>query len=452
MSKHIHVDFSVSKKLVFGVACFALGGILHTAGASFADNMTSTSSVTNGDFVLPYDGFLMLDSVALNGSVRLKFELYESLTGSTVEWSEEQTVNVYNGRFSAGLGSINSVNAAILDAEKLWLAITIVEDDGMGGTVEVPLSGRQAIEPAPYAAWSANAADLNVDGNADIAGRADVHGALFARDAVTLGDDAADIITLNGETTINNGPILNGTTTINGKATVNGDATITGDVRHPGLKPAYANWNFAGEGDGGAGIVNDNGTFDALMIVGNTAEPGLSVKKVELFDDVEVHRNLDVNGRINVDDGIIQRGGATITNATDLGLYSRVAGNWMRFVTNGAPFVWFDDDGIGTQQDMSLTNGNLAVRGNVTVGGKIVGLTDSGVRELNSNSDVSLGINVADGMCFLTKVRFDHNERDPDALRCEVYPSNGVWRMANSENSGNTARGNADCKAHCILF
>jgi hypothetical protein len=76
-------------------------------------------------------------------------------------------------------------------------------------------------------------------------------------------------------------------------------------------------------------------------------------------------QTLDVNGRVNVANGVIQRGGAAITGTSDLGLYSRDAGNWMRYVTNAAPHVWYTDDGsggIGTTVRMQLDqSGNLSL-------------------------------------------------------------------------------------------
>lgn len=49
--------------------------------------------------------------------------------------------------------------------------------------------------------------------------------------------------------------------------------------------------------------------------------------------------------RLIVNDGVIQRGGGLITATGDLGLYSRVAGSWMRLVTNNAPIRFFTAEG-----------------------------------------------------------------------------------------------------------
>ena len=83
-------------------------------------------------------------------------------------------------------------------------------------------------------------------------------------------------------------------------------------------------------------------------------------------------QTLDVNGRINVVSGVIQRGGTAITATSDLGLYSQVAGNFIRFVTNGGLFNWYADSGSGTNSIMSLdTGGNLSTTGGITAGGAV---------------------------------------------------------------------------------
>ena len=59
---------------------------------------------------------------------------------------------------------------------------------------------------------------------------------------------------------------------------------------------------------------------------------------------------LDVNGRINVASGVIQKdlSAGVVTGTTDLGLYSQIASGWIRFVTNNGQFAWFADSGAGT--------------------------------------------------------------------------------------------------------
>lgn len=64
---------------------------------------------------------------------------------------------------------------------------------------------------------------------------------------------------------------------------------------------------------------------------------------------------LHVNGRGYFEHGIIQRGGAALTTTSDLGLYSQYSGHWIRMVTNNGPFMFFSDNGIGTNTIMDLS-------------------------------------------------------------------------------------------------
>jgi hypothetical protein len=103
-----------------------------------------------------------------------------------------------------------------------------------------------------------------------------------------------------------------------------------------------------------AEICNDTTAHKTLMIVGNqSAEIG---RRVSIWD------RLEVNGRMSVSDGVIQKGGNPITNTADLGLYSQAAGYWMRFVTTGAGFWFFSDGGAGSNPIMTIDyTGNLTV-------------------------------------------------------------------------------------------
>ena len=81
---------------------------------------------------------------------------------------------------------------------------------------------------------------------------------------------------------------------------------------------------------------------------------------------------LDVNGRINVASGVIQKdlSAGVVTGTTDLGLYSQIAGGWIRMVTNNAQFAWFSDSGAGTTPRMVLSPaGNLTVSGSLAKAG-----------------------------------------------------------------------------------
>jgi hypothetical protein len=100
------------------------------------------------------------------------------------------------------------------------------------------------------------------------------------------------------------------------------------------------------------------------MIVGNKASG--AERRVSVWD------RLEVNGRMAVSQGIIQRGGDPITTTADLGLYSRVKGHWIRIVANAAPIKFFTDeakDGIGANPVVTISaGGDLTVTGNIGVG------------------------------------------------------------------------------------
>lgn len=78
---------------------------------------------------------------------------------------------------------------------------------------------------------------------------------------------------------------------------------------------------------------------------------------------------LDVNGAISVSRGI-QQGTGTVATA-DLGLYSLLAGTWLRLVTNGGPIQFYTNTtgantGMGNPDFTIFTTGNATLRGTLT--------------------------------------------------------------------------------------
>lgn len=74
-------------RLVMLIAAGAImGSVVGSVGLSFADNLVSTSSVLDDGVVVPYDGYLMLDSAPVNATAQnLRFSLYESASGGTAQ-------------------------------------------------------------------------------------------------------------------------------------------------------------------------------------------------------------------------------------------------------------------------------------------------------------------------------------------------------------------------------
>ena len=353
MSKdHIHFNFSLARKTLLSLASMIIGAGVLSATLAVADGQRSTQSVLGSDIIMPYDGYLMVDATPITGVRTIKFDLYQSPTGGNAVWTESQTVNLYNGRFSVGLGSATSLTDTILDAEKLYLSMTIVESDAQGNVVEIPLAGRQSIEPAPFAAWAANSADKQVAGNLDVAGNATVAGSATVTGATNVGSlsvagtsaltgdvTAAGKLTVNGDTQLgnnnqdrvqitgreNDGSVaalriadgsgallmdaneLDSTNTLqlntnSGNSVEVGGGFITrgNHTAYGKYLPKYSNWNGT-VGDGDASIVNDNGSHKALMIHGNKSADG-TTRVVRLWDKLEVRGELTAIGNVTLGD------------------------------------------------------------------------------------------------------------------------------------------------------
>lgn len=170
-----------------------------------------------------------------------------------------------------------------------------------------------------------------------------------------------------------------------------------------GLRLATKFATFPDNAPNRAEIAVDPG-YQTLMIVGSRtaalANPELAWpslgRRVSVWDRLEVNghlysntavistsvgaatkpvQDLHVHGRVYIEHGVIQRGGAAITGTADLGLYSQVAGNWMRFVTNGGQFSYFADSGTGTNQIARLdASGNMWFKGRLFPDGGVNGL------------------------------------------------------------------------------
>jgi hypothetical protein len=84
---------------------------------------------------------------------------------------------------------------------------------------------------------------------------------------------------------------------------------------------------------------------------------------------------LVINGKMELTEGVIRRGGSSVTGSSDLGLYSRVGGNWIRYVTNGGDHAFFTGDGnsgAGSDERMRIAaNGTVAISGNLRANGSV---------------------------------------------------------------------------------
>ena len=374
MTNHIRVAFRIPRRAVTYGATLFTGGLLFSAAAALAvaDNDPSTQSVIGAMMIVPYDGFLMLDSKPVDGTARITFELYDEFSGSrTALWTETQTVTAYQGRFSVGLGSSTPIGDTILDAEQLYLGMTIIETDANGNDVSIALGGRQAIEAAPYAAWAANSADMKVAGTLSVEEGAGIIG------ADNDGTDAALKITstIGGstQTMLLDGNEIDAPSTggLYLQNNTDADVNVMSDmVLNGAFKPGYAAWAGSDTGDGNAAIVNDNGTFQALMITGNTSAGGDRVVKV--WDHLGVNSSIfDHSGdTLTVDDHLHVSG-------NDLELGPNADRALVYSSTNDQLIVNFNADSPGGVQiggtGSSTTSGksSLRVTGSLRVDGDV---------------------------------------------------------------------------------
>jgi hypothetical protein len=100
-------------------------------------------------------------------------------------------------------------------------------------------------------------------------------------------------------------------------------------------------------------------------------------------------QHLDINGRLNVNNGVIQRGTVQINITSDLGLYSQLAGQWIRFATNAAPMKFFVDqnggNNAGTNALMAVDNAN---GGGVKIHSELAGTGNAGSPDPDAALDV----------------------------------------------------------------
>ena len=317
-----------------------IGSILGTIAVSFAgDSNTTTSNIvgaSNDQAVIPYSGFLSLNSAPEDGQRDLEFELYDSATGGAPLWLEQQQVTFFQGRFSVGLGASDvaartALKTLINDGEELYLAIKVKDDSGNF----VALSGRQKIDPAPFAVWADHSTDLKVSriigpntGNNSLkmwgsgqryvnhAATPDLmidkdHGNVIVAKSLEVRDSivAEDNLTINGVTTleatnIHGAVTASSTLTANGTAQFNAGATSSGLTVDGGqllIKTTDLEFgNNPGRGAGGRAlvhsgsnelVVNYDADFSKTKVQGPLEVSGLTTFK----EDATFQKSVTIN-------------------------------------------------------------------------------------------------------------------------------------------------------------
>jgi len=444
-------SYLAQSKLIVGVLVGAFVGVVAgNIATSFADNNRATSNILDNGVVVPYDGYLMLDSAPVNAQGQeLEFALYESASGGTAQWVERQAVNVVNGRFSVALGKGTKLSASpanatfsdvILDAQRLYIGIKVKDAGGQF----IELAGRQAIEAAPFAAWSARSADFKVEG------------VLQPQNGIVMRDDTSisgvdqiigyNDLKLSGSPTSggsnlfigNDGNVsiarslsVGGNTTMTGPATVTDTLNVGSSITTSALNaskfdgayiPTYRNWGSQGAGAGGAAIYNDGNVYKALMLVGNNSDGGTR-RHVRVFDDLMSNNDMYVGG-------------------TDLHLGTNATGRG-----DGGRAM------IQSPGDTLVLNYNGDFAGGVRVDGNMTGGFKYTVEYTQSSNGTQTLITSSQGMCFLTEMYFDHAWEDVYPMGCRVHISGSNWVLQNTEATGGAHpnRGDVTCRARCLL-
>jgi hypothetical protein len=158
------------------------------------------------------------DGSPITGTVKMTFTLYNSTTGASSLWSEQQVVSLDSGAFSVQLGSVQSFPATLWNGATLYLGIQVNSDPEM--------TPREQITSVPYSLLANNATRASVADNASQLG----------------GVAPSGYVTTTGDQTIAGNKTFSGPITGNLNGLLNGFKVYAGDRRFQGYAPADACW------------------------------------------------------------------------------------------------------------------------------------------------------------------------------------------------------------------
>lgn len=449
MASSNHFYIKISKRAAYGLACILIGGFITSVGTSFADDLRSTQTVLGSDLIMPYDGFLMVDSAPITGTRQIKFELYESASGGIAEWSESQTVTLYNGRFSVGLGSSTSLTSTLLDAEKLWLAMTIVDTDAQGNSVEIPLSGRQAIEPAPFAAWAGNSADMQVAGNLEVSNYASV-GTTSQQARLDIEAEGNGVVTLKaGQLTVDSEDGAGLINLVAGALYNSGGNYEYLDTRGASrirMNDGYISFFTGNLGSGDGQAAGDTVTFTEGLAIDASAD-------TYVRNDLNVSGDTELDGAVAVDGNLAVDGNTTLGNSTsDTTTVTgdiTVGGDELKIGSNGANAFYVNgSDQLYISPSLGHSGGvyvgnnfrvnydttlgsssayDTTVSGDLTVNGDITNFSVTSYLSHANGSSITM-VDSTNSICFLTRFRTRrHHDSGDDEADCDITDDGSNW-------------------------
>ncbi len=138
------------------------------------------------------------DGVALDGDIRMSFEIYDDSTAGNLLWSEAYTrihrVTVHNGMYSVLLGSSNPFPHSLDFSEQYWLAI---EANGVLFPKRIQLVTSPYAFRAIYADtvdYAAFADSADQAAHAYVADSADEAAHAYAADSAAYADSAGAVV------------------------------------------------------------------------------------------------------------------------------------------------------------------------------------------------------------------------------------------------------------------
>jgi len=441
----------LTRRALVGAACMMAGGLIMSATFALADGLNTTQTVIGSDLIIPYSGYMMRDKDPLTGLHQMTFEIWDAEGGGNLLWSETQTVNIVNGRFSVALGANTSLTDVILDAERLWLEMTIIEADAQGNQTPVGLSGRQAIEPAHQVAWSNSAADIDVGGNVSVAG------------AFTIA--SKNLLEGTSGSTLTIAPAGNFT----GGVTIDADFSATEDVRLGKTDLSGKTTIYGPDSDGvtaAVAVERNTGSKTLIDAKGLDSDAIMRIQNNNNnFDGVEVHGDLLAHQSATL--GTSSFHSTTIKGADNNG----ATGTLILAEVSSDPFavnntMWLDQDEIDSDTDLQLqskTSSGVRVWGDLDLEGNLTNMTVSNEYTLTasgSNQTLELvatgldsnGNGTITSMCFLTEIEFD----DPGSAllnnaQCAIQKSTNETKWELVAGPGN-AGFIPNCAARCLSW
>ena len=264
------------------------GNVLLEEIIAFADDLNMTITLLN-------DPDNDADDIALSNPQRLLVSPFAMWSKNASNFDVANDLEVGNdlsvARDISASRNIRATNNVSVDNDLVVLRDADIArnlDVGNSVTADAMTSNRLTLNGTGEATLAtAGALLLGPTNNANLTFDRDEIQARNNGNANTLGLQLEGGNTTIGHSNGNANIALRGTVAVNGSLSTTGDLT-TSDLRPAKFLPTYSIWG-ADVGDGGAAIVNDNGIYDTLMIVGNNNAGG--DRKVRIFDDLQADAN-----------------------------------------------------------------------------------------------------------------------------------------------------------------